>query len=63
MAKMYNNLGLKMMERRKHDEALGLVSSAGRQRQVAAAQPQGCQWQHCGVRLSDVQLWVRCAFA
>ena len=26
MAKMYNNLGLKMMERRKHDEAMGLVS-------------------------------------
>lgn len=26
MAKLYNNLGLKMMERRKHEEALGLVS-------------------------------------
>ena len=25
MAKLYNNLGLKMMERRKHEEALGLV--------------------------------------
>lgn len=28
MAKLYNNLGLKMMERRKHEEALGLVSWA-----------------------------------
>ena len=27
MAKMYNNLGLKMMERRKHDEAMGLVGA------------------------------------
>lgn len=27
MAKLYNNLGLKMMERRKHEEALGLVRS------------------------------------
>jgi hypothetical protein len=26
MAKLYNNLGLKMMERRNHEEALGLVS-------------------------------------
>ena len=29
MAKLYNNLGLKMMERRKHEEALGLVSRGG----------------------------------
>ena len=29
MAKLYNNLGLKMMERRKHEEALGLVRGAG----------------------------------
>ncbi|EFN55338.1 expressed protein [Chlorella variabilis] len=28
MAKLYNNLGLKMMERRKHEEALGLLSKA-----------------------------------
>lgn len=28
MAKLYNNLGLKMMERRKHDEALGLLRKA-----------------------------------
>lgn len=29
MAKLYNNLGLKMMERRKHEEALGLVRGRG----------------------------------
>jgi tetratricopeptide (TPR) repeat protein len=28
MAKLYNNLGLKMMERRKHEEALGLLRKA-----------------------------------
>ena len=29
MSKLYNNLGLRMMERRKHEEALGLVNGAG----------------------------------